>query len=55
MTNADKIKALSDEELAKLLAQDSCRTCAYSFDVCCHDQECIEGHEEWLKQEGVSE
>lgn len=44
-TNGGKIRRMTNEELAKLLSQDSCKTCH------CHEQECIEGHLEWLKQE----
>lgn len=50
-TNGGKIRRMTNEELAKLLSQDSCKTCPYQLDVSCHEQECIEGHLEWLKQE----
>lgn len=54
-TNGGKIRRMTNEELAKLLSQDSCKTCPYQLDVSCHEQECIEGHLQWLKQEGVNE
>lgn len=49
-TNGGMILRMTKEELAKLLSQDSCKTCMYQLDVCCHEQDCIEGHMEWLKQ-----
>ena len=59
MTNGDKIRAMTDEELAALIANenDFCSLCAYKSDdpICCKPlTECTHGFYEWLKQE-VSE
>lgn len=58
MTNGDKIRAMTDEELAALIANenDFCSLCAYKSDTLCFRQPtaCTHGFYEWLKQE-VSE
>jgi hypothetical protein len=53
VTNGDKIRAMTDEELAEWLDEfGNCRCCA-DIPTRCH-MECCSGHMEWLKQE-VSE
>lgn len=49
MTNGERIRMMSSDELATLLSSDSCTTCCYQYDVCCQSAECIEGHKQWLK------
>lgn len=49
MTNGDKIRAMSDEELADVM-QGQCTYCAYRLNRCA-DKECKDGVYEWLKQE----
>ena len=49
MTNADLIRAMTDEELAEFL---NCHNfCARNFDCENGKQPCIECNLEWLKQE----
>lgn len=49
-TNGDKIRAMTDEELAEWLDEfGNCRCCA-DIPTRCH-MECCYGHMEWLKQE----
>lgn len=53
MTNGDKIRAMTDEELAEWLDEfGNCR-CCMEFPTRCR-VDCCTGHLEWLKQE-VSE
>lgn len=49
MTNGDKIRTMSDEELADVM-QGQCTCCAYRLNRCA-DKECKDGVYEWLKQE----
>ena len=55
-TNADRIRAMSDEELAKDWMRDLCvcNRCAYTNECECDDyvtaEKCKEGILEWLKQ-----
>lgn len=49
MTNGDKIRAMSDEELADVM-QGQCTCCAYQL-TGCTEKECKDGVYEWLKQE----
>lgn len=57
-TNGDRIRQMTDEELAALIANenDFCSLCAYNSDLLCFKQPeaCTHGFYEWLKQE-VSE
>ena len=58
MTNADRIRAMSDEELAKWIDTVDC----YNCDCCVYQRECrfeedsadkydcVEGRTKWLKQ-----
>lgn len=52
LTNADRIRQMADEELAKTMR--SCKFCAYLDKGCQHNGTCTQGFLEWLKQE-VSE
>lgn len=49
MTNADKIRQMTDEELANVL-QGQCACCAYQL-TGCTEKECKKGAYEWLTQE----
>lgn len=54
MTNGDRIRAMTDEELAALIAKkdDFCNLCAYYSDTMCYKHpSCSHGFYEWLKQE----
>lgn len=55
MTNADRIRQMTDEELAELIANenDFCSLCAYKSDTLRYKQPkaCMHGFYEWLKQE----
>lgn len=55
MTNADRIRHMTDEELVKSIGL-ACRRCAYFAESKCtgKDKECTDGNLKWLKQE-VSE
>ena len=44
MTNADKIRAMTDEEMAKWILNHDCHTNLYGYDP-------IEAVLDWLKQE----
>ena len=49
LTNADRIRQMTDEELAKFMR--SCTFCAYLDKGCQHNGTCTQGFLEWLKQE----
>lgn len=60
-TNADLIRAMSDEELAEFLTHinpTNCQDCAFSHGWCCQPdrddysdfKKCEEGRKRWLKQ-----
>ena len=49
LTNADRIRQMTDEELAELLDEDGCAECVNRPEVC--DIECYYGRLAWLKQE----
>lgn len=51
-TNGDKIRQMSDEELAELI-DNSCKACAKDVTEC--DTECVNGILAWLKQEAKDE
>lgn len=64
ITNADRIRAMSDEELADfLVGYNSCQQCAFSFGwICAPDREdysdfgkCMEGRKRWLQQPAEEE
>ena len=48
-TNGDRIRQMTDEELAKIMR--SCKFCAYLDKGCQHNGTCTQGFLEWLKQE----
>ena len=59
MTNADCIRAMSDEELAELVGEfGSCEKCGFSVGWRCQpdrqdysdSEKCVEGRKRWLKQ-----
>lgn len=58
MTNADRIRQMTDEELAEWLDHVAgCGVCVlnegkyrYSGDHCAHEYDCIQYIEKWLKQ-----
>ena len=49
ITNADRIRQMTDEELAGIM-QGQCACCAYQL-TGCTEKECKDGVYEWLKQE----
>lgn len=51
MTNGDRVRAMTDEELAELLNKYAdCRLCdGYERGVC--NSECFKGHLAWLRKE----
>jgi hypothetical protein len=50
MTNADKIRAMTDEELAVFLcSRQMCGDCIHLYDDTCEGNK--NGHLEWLKHE----
>lgn len=54
ITNADRIRYMSDEELAELLATriSGCQTCIHRYVVCVsEDFDCVDGVLQWLKSE----
>ena len=48
-SNCDRIRQMTDEELAKFMR--SCNFCAYLDKGCQHNGTCTQGFLEWLKQE----
>jgi hypothetical protein len=48
-SNADKIRAMDDEELADVL-QGQCACCAFQL-TGCTEKECLDGAAEWLRKE----
>lgn len=50
-TNADRIRAMTDEELAELLRDTQCNTCAWQGNDCDYADECKAEKLEMLKQE----
>lgn len=53
MTNYEKIKQMSVQELARLLNDDGiCSCCAYQVLDC---DDCLKGHIEWLESEAETE
>lgn len=53
MTNGDKIRAMTDEELADVM-QGQCACCAYQL-TGCTEKECKDGAYKWLKQEVIED
>lgn len=55
MTNGDRIKSMSNEELAKFVYENStCNLCIYKFSPC-RGKKCEEGLLKWLEQEAICE
>lgn len=50
MTNADKIRTMTDEELAELLRDTQCNSCAWQGNDCDYADECKAEKLEMLKQ-----
>ena len=51
ITNADRIRAMSDEELCKLLGEYKfCDICAEGCDACTYNGDCDKRLLDWLKQ-----
>lgn len=51
ITNADRIRAMTDEELAELLRDTQCNACAWQGNDCDYAGECKAEKLEMLKQE----
>ena len=51
MTNADRIRAMSDEELAEVITDDWCEIVCSGTDYLCRDGTCEQHVLKWLKQE----
>lgn len=51
-TNADRIRAMSDKELAKMLSEDKCKHCINEYGARkCFKMWCKDGILEWLKKD----
>ena len=50
MTNGDRLRQMTDEELADILELSDCETCPYNHNNC-GARMCRIGFLEWLKQE----
>ena len=66
LSNADRIRAMSDEELAEFLTHinpTNCQDCAFSHGWCCQPdsddysdfEKCKEGRKRWLQQPAEGE
>lgn len=52
MTNADRIRNMSDEELAEWInTKNTCEQCAYEPESLCMKETCINGILQWLQAE----
>lgn len=53
MTNADKIRSMTDEELADILSEHECDKCIYRnlHYYECEEKQCKDGILEWLEKE----
>ena len=51
MTNADKIRTMSDDELAELLRDTQCNSCAWQGNDCDYADDCKAEKLEMLKRE----
>ena len=51
LTNADRIRAMTDEELARWRSRGQCPTWRYHGDYDCMNRSCKDCWLEWLKQE----
>lgn len=51
-TNADRIRNMSDEELAEWInTKDACGQCAYELESLCMEEPCTNGILKWLQSE----
>ena len=50
ITNGDRVRSMTEDQLVDLLDGDPCKVCAYSG-ISCAGQSCQDGHLAWLKQE----
>ena len=55
MTNLDRIKNMTADEMAELLKSASCKSCAYRGHTRCSFRPCEEGIKKWLEQEAENE
>ena len=53
MTNLDRIKNMTLDEMAELLDTKACKCCAYRSLVPCSFKGCKNGIKEWLEQEAA--
>ena len=51
MNNFEKIKAMSIDEMAKLLGANSCNYCVYQQVNCDDIKQCKDGIKQWLESE----
>ena len=51
MTNLDRIRGMTLEELAALLESKACKCCAYRSLTPCGFKSCKDGIKKWLEQE----
>lgn len=51
MTNADRIRGMTDEEMAKVIRDHKCNNCDWWTGSCEHEENCKDEVLEWLKQE----
>ena len=51
LTNADRIRLMTDEELAELLRDTQCNSCAWQGNACDYADDCKAEKLEMLKQE----
>lgn len=51
LTNADRIRAMTDEELAELLRDEQCNACDWQGNDCGDEAQCKADVLKWLKQE----
>lgn len=56
MTNADKIRNMSNEELADWInTKNMCEQCAYEPECVCMEEPCTDGILQWLRSEAEIE
>lgn len=58
MTNHQKIKGMSVEEMAKFMYEHwkyACKHCQYNPDSFCLNKNCEDGYKLWLEQETTAE
>ncbi|WP_158095905.1 hypothetical protein [Cloacibacillus sp. An23] len=51
MTNFERIRIMTTEEMATLLESEACQCCAYYNLAPCSFKSCKEGIKKWLEQE----